>query len=153
MSVKRRNHSGHGPEQDFEINLAPIVDCFTVLITFILISASFLSIGILEANNGSPGQSDQNQPPPDEIIQIEVQNQLDIEIKITGKANETIRIPQKNTSLDLERLSQELTVTQQKWPKINSVILKATDDVNYVQIIRSMEAIKVTHPSILLGGY
>ena len=34
---------------DFELNLAPIIDCFTVLIAFILISASFASINILDA--------------------------------------------------------------------------------------------------------
>jgi biopolymer transport protein ExbD len=40
---------GGGNSQDADINLAPIIDCFTVLIAFMLVSASFLSIGVLDA--------------------------------------------------------------------------------------------------------
>ena len=42
------NFEGSGG-QDFELNLASLIDCFTVLITFLLASASFLSVGILDA--------------------------------------------------------------------------------------------------------
>jgi biopolymer transport protein ExbD len=38
-----------GASQDFDLNLAPIIDCITVLIAFILISTSFISIGLLDA--------------------------------------------------------------------------------------------------------
>ncbi len=40
-------HGEH--EQDFELNLASIIDCFVVLIAFILVSTSFFSIGIIDA--------------------------------------------------------------------------------------------------------
>ena len=42
-----------GVELDFDLNLAPIIDCFTVLITFLLISASYISINIIEASVAS----------------------------------------------------------------------------------------------------
>ena len=38
-----------GGSLDFELNLAPIIDCLVVLITFMLASASFLSISIFDA--------------------------------------------------------------------------------------------------------
>ena len=41
--------------KDFDLNLAPIIDCMTVLITFMLASASFLSIGILDAGVAAAG--------------------------------------------------------------------------------------------------
>jgi len=34
---------------EVELNLTPVLDCFTVLITFLLASAGFLSIGFFEA--------------------------------------------------------------------------------------------------------
>ena len=35
-------------KNDIELNLAPIIDCFTVLITYLLLSASFLSLSVLD---------------------------------------------------------------------------------------------------------
>jgi biopolymer transport protein ExbD len=35
--------------REFDLNLAPIIDCLTVLITFLLASAAFLAIGQLTA--------------------------------------------------------------------------------------------------------
>lgn len=44
-------------EQDFELNLAPIIDCFTVLITYLLVSASFLALGSLDVTLPSVADS------------------------------------------------------------------------------------------------
>jgi hypothetical protein len=41
--------TSRGSPQSIELNLTPILDCFTVLITFLLASAGFLSIGFFEA--------------------------------------------------------------------------------------------------------
>jgi len=46
---------GSSNSQDVDINITPIIDCFTVLITFLLASASFLSIGCFEVS--TPGNA------------------------------------------------------------------------------------------------
>ena len=46
----RRGKRKHAGETDFELNLASIIDCFTVLITYLLVSASFISLGILDVS-------------------------------------------------------------------------------------------------------
>ena len=51
MSANLGNSSG----QDVDLNITPIIDCFTVLITFLLASASFLSIGFFEVY--TPGKT------------------------------------------------------------------------------------------------
>ncbi len=43
---------------DFELNLASMIDCFTVLIAFLLASSSFLSIGALDVATLAASQSD-----------------------------------------------------------------------------------------------
>ncbi|NDF14013.1 hypothetical protein EB061_01655 [bacterium] len=40
---------GGGGEGDVELNIAPIVDCFTVLIAYMLVSMSFIQLSIFEA--------------------------------------------------------------------------------------------------------
>ena len=42
---------------EVELNLTPVLDCFTVLITFLLASAGFLSIGFFEAALPGAGPS------------------------------------------------------------------------------------------------
>src|SRR3989338_6075956 len=80
--------------QDFELNLASIIDCFTVLVTFLLASSAFLSIGILDAGIAAGGSTT-----PDNKAAPLVQLALDLlpghkmEVRVTGKVNQTISIP------------------------------------------------------------
>lgn len=144
---------GGSNSQDFDLNLAPIIDCFTVLITFMLVSASFLSIGILDAGAGIPGQASATQTSPVEVIQIELQPQFGIEIKLTGAQNQTIQLPAQSGKWDYDGLSRELTNTRQKWPKVDTLILSAANDIEYIHLITSMEKIRKLYPGVLLGGF
>ena len=62
---------GSSSDGEVELNITPIIDCFTVLITFLLASASFISIGFFDAytpgNSADPGQSE---PDTEAIIKI-----------------------------------------------------------------------------------
>ena len=40
--------------QDFELNLASIIDCLTVIIAFLLLSSSFVSYGTLDTAVAAP---------------------------------------------------------------------------------------------------
>lgn len=144
---------GKGVSQSFELNLAPVIDCMTVLITFMLASASFLSIGILEAGAGLPGEAAANQAPPDVNVQLELLDQNAMEIKLSGKSNETIRLPSKQGELDFEGLARELTAIKGKWPHTESMVLSAANDVEYRNVIQTMEKVHTILPGVLLGGF
>ena len=62
---------GGGGEGDVELNLAPIVDCFTVLIAYLLVSMSFISLSIFEAGVAATSPESASvevvPPPPGEI--------------------------------------------------------------------------------------
>ena len=49
--------SGGNSNQDFDLNLAPIIDCFTVLITYLLVSASFISLNSLDVGIAATGDT------------------------------------------------------------------------------------------------
>lgn len=151
--MSKRRPSKPQESQDFEINIAPIIDCFTVLITFMLISASFLSIGVLEASPGAAGEAQASQKPPVEMVQVELQSDYQMEIKLSGQVNQTTRIAAKDGKWDFDRLTQELGQTKQRWPELDSVTLFAQNEVQYSQIVQTMERIKKVLPSILLGGF
>src|SRR6185295_15775876 len=82
---------------DFELNLAPIIDCFTVLITFMLVSATYLSLTTLEASVAPLQQAvkedtPSNEPPLPVLgikVSLELKQSGDIELKVTGEENRT----------------------------------------------------------------
>src|SRR4051812_44898679 len=51
----RFGRRGGSHSQDFEVNLTSIIDCFTVLIAFVLVSTSFVSIGLMDAGVSAGG--------------------------------------------------------------------------------------------------
>lgn len=73
MNVSSDESGSKGGSQDFDINLAPIIDCFTVLITFMLVSASFLAIGIFDAGVEAAGTSAANTKPPAVHLELSLQ--------------------------------------------------------------------------------
>src|SRR4051812_36631719 len=108
--------SGGSDSQDFELNLASLIDCFTVLITFMLASASFLSIGLLDAGIAAAGATSaaKSEPPPVNIA-IELAKDESFVIKITGKENRTVPISAKGGHWDLEGLALGLTEVKGRW--------------------------------------
>ena len=133
-----------GKTQDFELNLASIIDCLTVLITFMLATASFLSIGLFEA--GVASSTGTSTPAPIEIsVTLGVDGSYDY--KVSGKTSA------HRGHLEVEALKRELTQVQKQFPTVQSVTLAAEDSVSYEKVILAMSEIRNTHPAVLLGGF
>jgi len=123
------------------------------LITFMLVSASFLSIGILDAGAGAAGQTTMKDTPPPVVVQIELGEQYGMEIKLSGRASDKIKLPATQGDWDYAGLTRELMQIKAKWPQSDSVILSAANDIEYLQVIKIMEKLRKLTPSILLGGF
>src|SRR3954462_13573955 len=110
MNVSDGGNGGQGGQsQDFDLNLAPIIDCFTVLITFMLASASFLAIGILDAQIALPGTSSTpNQKPPSINLDVELGANHEIKIKVTAKTKLAKKLPAKADDWDTATLGAEI---------------------------------------------
>lgn len=143
----------HGQSQDFELNLASIIDCFTVLITFLLASSAFLSIGILDAGVAAGTPTQETAAPPAIQINVEIQDDLALEIRISGKMDRKIKLAKKGVDADYEGLSLELTQLKSKFPGIDALTLSATDNVEYSNLVIAMDKIRKTIPVVLLGGF
>ena len=80
--------SDNNSNQDFEINLAPIIDCFTVLITYLLVSASFLSLAVfdVEVAINQPTLKTENAPltPPPISLALLLRESHGFDLKVIG---------------------------------------------------------------------
>lgn len=171
-SVNTGNDGGSSTEVD--LNLAPILDCFVVLITFLLISASFLVLGSLDAGIAAAGKTSASdgKPPPIQIF-IEIDRTRDVVVKLQGASNQSNRIsavtpanrspaaatppgtPEKTPekTMNLEGLATRLTEIQKKWPGVTAVILSAHNSVEYRDVVQTMDAARKVMPVVLLGGF
>jgi biopolymer transport protein TolR len=156
---KRRGRflrSAGGTTQDFELNLAPVIDCLTVLITFVLISASYVSVGVLQAEIAVASTTPQtNQKKPDaEMLSVELKEDHSILVRLTGKKNRVSRIsPNADRSWNYNALTNTLAVAKNEVPNLTSMVLNADSEVDYREVIKTMELARKTAPSVLLGGY
>lgn len=139
--------------QDFELNLASIIDCFTVLITFMLASASFLSVGILDAGISAAGASASTEAPPAVNVTVTMAKDKSITIKTSGKQNNTTTINSKNSTWDLDSLTSHLNSLKGAWPDLNAITLAADSTVEYRDVVTAMETSKKSLPVVLLGGF
>src|SRR5882672_8122358 len=78
-----------GSNQEVELNLAPIIDCFTVLITYLLVTASFLSlaaldVGVSATGTGTPPPPAADNTPPPMVMSLEALANGDIKINVRG---------------------------------------------------------------------
>lgn len=132
---------------DFELNLAPIIDCFTVLITFMLASASFLSISIFDAGF-TPVEAMGDPNPPQITINLNVKDKdRGYELVVKGKenSNATYKTP--------EEVGQALVALKGRFPAADSVTLSADDNVEYDKVVKAMEKIRPVFPALVLGGF
>lgn len=144
---------GSDSGQDCELNLAPIIDCFTVLIAFMLVSASFLSIGILDAGIAAAGANSTGATPPPVTLAIELKKDQSYVIKLSGKENRSVVVTAKDGKPDYDAMDAQLAAMKQKWPVLASAILSAENEVEYSNVVRSMEATRKQLPAVMLGGF
>lgn len=143
-------------EIDFDLNLAPIIDCFTVLITFMLVSASFIQISILEA---SVAAQETSAPPelmpsdPVAMASVEVKATGDLEVKVRGTETTVVPIPKSPDGSHFRALVTELENVKQKFPTIASLTVSAENAVEYKDLVKVMELSRQPFPSIVLGGF
>lgn len=136
---------------DFELNIVPIIDCFVILITFMLAAGVYVSIGILEVGVSEKDGIPVAQEKPALEIKVEIKQNNTLALTISGKAKQSLSISPKNKKWDFQKLGVELSQVKSKWSDIGTVTLYSHWEVPYQNVIEGMETIKRTHPEVLLG--
>jgi biopolymer transport protein ExbD len=145
--------SGGSNSQDFELNLASIIDCLTVLITFLLASTAFLSIGILDAGVSAAGNTATDAKPPEVNLTLELSKEHAIAVKVSGKSSSSQQVAAKEGHWNMEDLTQKLQAIHQQWPSLTAVTLNADNTIEYKDVVQVMETTRKTIPVVLLGGF
>lgn len=143
---------------DVELNLAPIIDCFTVLITYLLVTASFLSIaaidvGVSATGTGTPPPPDAGPPPM--VMSLELLANGDIKINVRGGVSGKeypFVINPLSTGRDEESLLSRLNDIKQRWPEITDVSVSAEPTVVYKDVVKAIKKIQEAMPKVYISG-
>jgi biopolymer transport protein ExbD len=126
-----------------EVMLVPMIDIFTVLVTFLLMTAVFSRITILQlelpsANDTSAG------PPPEFRLEVIVRQEG---LELTNGTELIATIPSVNGQYDLKTLSGMALDLKRQYPQANDASVLLERDIQYDYLIQVMDAIRSTEVS------
>ncbi len=147
---------GRGRNSNVDLNLVPFIDLMSVLITFLLISAVWTQVSMIQlgASFASPRNEDQveQKPPPLEDFVLR------LDIKSTGYVllvgNETRKIPMINGLYDKEALLADLSRVKQMKPDKAGIKMAIEDQIAYDHVVSAMDVSLQSgfSPELLTGG-
>lgn len=130
-----------GKSANVELNIVPVIDLMSVLIVFLLITAVWNQVSMIQLGTSVYGKktNDQEIVPPKSL---EIALRLDVQrngfVVVIG--NTTKPIPFKEGTYDLERLKEELALIKERYPEKEDIFLSIDDDLEYEAMVLGMDA-------------
>lgn len=145
-----------GRNKSVELNLVPFIDLMSVLITFLLLSAVWTQVSMIQlgASFASPRTDDVTPltPPPleDLVLKLEIRDKG--YVLFVGKDVKTI--PKVGTEYDKEALVADLTKVKQMYPDKGGIKLAIEDNIIYDHVVAAMDiGLRAGFsPELLTGG-
>ena len=146
MSKSRKRKRTVQDIPDVELNIMPFIDIFSLLNTFLLFTATFVSIGLLRVqvpflSNATP---DNNKPTRSLNINIDVSSDQLVLRTAYSTAPTNKNSTSFATSTDgIAALHRALLDLKHSNPKDDKVTLYSDEDVSYHKLIEVLDAIKL----------
>lgn len=142
---KRRGHGESAGPDAPELNIMPFIDIFSMLNTFLLVSAAFLGLGILEVQIPFLSNSPDLKDPPKRAFSIRVDIEVE-QVKVTSlwtaapeeKSEKTFKFD----NADIGKLHQEMIDLRVKVPENDKVTVYADNEVKYEQLVKVIDNVK-----------
>ena len=133
----RRRHTRHRPRKLVELMLVPMIDIFTVLVTFLLMTAVFSRMTIVELE--LPSAQSGGVSPPAFRLEVIVREQG---IELSNGAESIAAIPKLNGEYDLKTLSELALALKRDYPDANDASVLLEPQIAYDHLIQVMDAIR-----------
>ena len=148
--------SGKGRSTNVDLNLVPVIDLMSVLITFLLISAVWTQVSMIQLGASFASPKDPNQleyqPPLHEDLVL----RLDVVTAgyVLKFGSDTKPIPKQNNEYDVETLVAELNKVKKMYPDKANLKISIADEIVYEYVISAMDAGLTAgfSPELLTGG-
>ena len=152
---------GRGRNTNVELNLVPVIDLMSVLITFLLLSAVWTQVSMIQlgASFASPRNPEDKvvTPPPIEDLVLKLEIRANGYVLFVGK--DVITMPMTAVAngpaaYDNESLLNNLSQVKQRYPDKGGVKMAISDEIQYEFVVTAMDVgLKAGFaPELLTGG-
>ena len=155
MAHIEENNSG-GRTTNVDVNIVPFIDLMSVLIIFLLVSAVWTQVSMIQIGSsiyGKKTQDNEAKPPPRAEIPFRVDVKPSGYRVVLGKR--VIQIPKEGEGYNKRRLRQELLRLKQEYRDKTDAVITMADELEYGHLIGAMdEVLHAGFPeiSIATGG-
>ena len=140
--IRRRRGGRRHRSDTAELNITAFMNLMVILVPFLLITAVFSRLAILELN--LPGSSSEPVDPQDQVFQLEVIVRKDkIEI---GDRNQGLLGIYPNTEdgeYDYEALSDKLSELKDRYPDKTDASILLEQDIEYDTLVQVMDRVRI----------
>jgi biopolymer transport protein ExbD len=126
-------------KQSPELNITAFMNLMVILVPFLLITAVFSRITILELNLPASANSD---TPPKETLELEVivrQDGIEIQDRNTGHLKS---LPHTGEAYPIEGLSQYLRAVKARFPHVLGASILLEHYISYEVLVQVMDAVR-----------
>ena len=139
-SISDGDEEGRGTTVD--LNLVPIIDLMSVCIIFLLITAVWTQVSMIQIGSsiyGKKTNDEKVEPPPKAEIPFRLDVQRDGYRVLFLRS--TFKIPKVNGNYDVEKLTAELKKIKELNPEKNDAVVTVLDELPYDSLIGGMDAL------------
>jgi biopolymer transport protein ExbD len=133
----RRRFARRSPRKPAELLLVPMIDIFTVLVTFLLMTAVFSRITIVELDLQSAASGGVSTPAF--RLEVIVRKQG---LELTNGTTLIAAIPKLNGAYDLATLSELAMALKRDYPDTDDASVLLEPEIAYDHLIQVMDAIR-----------
>ncbi len=150
MGRRKKKHKGGGDVDTGapELNIMPFIDIFSMLNTFLLLSAAFMGLGIIEVQIPFLSNSPDVKEKPSRFYDLKVEFEKE-EMKISGSWTAApMELFEKSFKYDkpgFSQFHQELVKLKQDHPDVDLVTVLSEPDVNYNNFVLALDEVKFIH--------
>lgn len=133
---------GDDDKTTVDLNLVPIIDLMSVCIIFLLITAVWTQVSMIQIGSsiyGKKSSDEQVEPPPRAEIPFRLDVLRDGYRVIIGR--QTLQFPKVGGEYDQDRLIGELKKIKELYPEKVDAVVTVLDDLPYGSLIGGMDAL------------
>ena len=140
--IRRRKGGRHHNDDTAELNITAFMNLMVILVPFLLITAVFSRLAILELN--LPGSSTEPVEPQDQSFQLEVIVRQDkIEIGDRNQGLLGIYPNSDEGEYDYEALSTKLSELKDRYPTKTDASILLESDIAYDTLVQVMDRVRL----------
>ena len=136
-----------------EINIVPVIDLMSVLIVFLLITAVWNQISMIQLATSVYGKKTEDQP-------IQKPKKLEVPLRLDIKRNgytlvlkdRPIQIPNVKGEYDIKTLALKLRKIKEMYPEKTDIVIAVEDSISYGSLVKGMDvAIVAKFPQLSIA--